>query len=142
MIVNRWDKSLDKQEDFVYCVNNKRGSKRYTLKKRRDFLYVKGGQFVSAPSFLLQGRPRNTPCDRIIRVGYTCSKKVGNSVNRNRAKRRLREAASQILPEFGCRGWDYVLIGKAKITQHRPFAELLQDLRDGVIKMHMDHEKK
>ena len=54
--------------------------------------------------------------------GYTCSKKVGNAVARNRAKRRLREAARAVLPAFSGRdGWDYVLIGRAEVTAARPY---------------------
>ena len=56
-----------------------------------------------------------------LRVGFTCSKKVGNAVARNRAKRRLREVARQMLSLYGRLGWDYVLIGKAEKTEERPF---------------------
>jgi ribonuclease P protein component len=61
-------------------------------------------------------------------VGFTCSKKVGNAVARNRAKRRLREAARQILTGEAAMGHDYVLIGRQE-TLRRPFVLLLQDLR-------------
>ena len=56
-----------------------------------------------------------------IRVGYTCSKKVGNAVARNRAKRRLRAAARAVIPGLGRPGWDYVLIGRPEATAARPF---------------------
>jgi ribonuclease P protein component len=61
-------------------------------------------------------------------VGFTCSKKVGNAVARNRARRRLRAVAEQVLPVFGVPGHDYVLIGRLE-TLHRPYALLLQDLQ-------------
>lgn len=63
-----------------------------------------------------------------IRVGYTCSKKVGNAVARNRAKRRLRAAAREVVPGLGRPGWDYVLIGRPEITAARPFPLLCEDL--------------
>ncbi|OIQ96583.1 ribonuclease P protein component [mine drainage metagenome] len=63
-----------------------------------------------------------------LRVGFTCSKKVGNSVARSRAKRRLRAAAAEILPALAAPGYDYVLIGRQE-TLRRPYAQLLQDLR-------------
>ena len=69
-------------------------------------------------------------------VGFTCSKKVGNAVARNRAKRRLREAARAILPHTGRTGWDYVLIGRADVTAARPFDLLQQDLALALRKLH------
>lgn len=71
-----------------------------------------------------------------IRVGFTCSKKVGNAVARNRAKRRLREAARVVLPELGQNGWDYVLIGRFEETDQRPFNDLQNDLRYALRKLH------
>ena len=74
--------------------------------------------------------------DGAIRVGFTCSKKVGNAVARNRAKRRLREAARMVLPEIGRPGWDYVLIGRRDVTADRPFELLLSDLRHALSRLH------
>jgi ribonuclease P protein component len=56
-----------------------------------------------------------------IRVGFTCSRKVGNAVARNRAKRRLREAARLTLPRHGNPGWDYVLIGRPESHRRTAF---------------------
>jgi ribonuclease P protein component len=61
------------------------------------------------------------------RIGFTVSKKVGNAVERNRAKRRLRAAAAQILPDLAAPGLDYVLIGRRE-TLARPYSLLLKDL--------------
>jgi ribonuclease P protein component len=69
-------------------------------------------------------------------VGYTCSKKVGNAVARNRAKRRLRAAAAALAPRLGLPGWDYVLIGKPGVTAARPFAALLDDLTAAFARVH------
>ncbi|RPE63318.1 ribonuclease P protein component [Pacificibacter maritimus] len=110
-----------------------------TLQKRADFLLAARARRQGTSSFLLQGRKRkDTEPATGIRVGYTCSKKVGNAVKRNHAKRRLREAARAVIPELGCDGWDYVLIGKAGDTSARVFEALLKDLRYALRKVHED----
>ncbi|MGY9049546.1 MAG: ribonuclease P protein component [Rhodobacterales bacterium] len=86
-------------------------------------------------SMMVQARNRHDDATT-VRVGFTCSKKVGNSVARNRAKRRLREAARLVLPEIARPGWDYVLIGRFEATAKRPFPDLQQDLRDALRKLH------
>jgi ribonuclease P protein component len=62
-----------------------------------------------------------------IRVGLTVSRKVGNAVVRNRARRRLRAVANEVLPRLAAPGLDYVLIGRAQ-TPHRAYATLIADL--------------
>lgn len=98
-----------------------------TLTKRTDFLKASRAKRVAMPAFILQYRRR--AADGPIRVGFTCSKKVGNAVARNRAKRRLREIARLVLPHHGRAGMDYVLIGRADVTACRPFDAMLDDLR-------------
>jgi len=83
---------------------------------------------------MVQARLRTD--DGPIGVGFTCSKKVGNAVARNRAKRRLRAAAQQIIPNYGQRGYDYVLIGRRDVTAERPFHLLCQDLQRSLHKLH------
>jgi len=104
------------------------------LKKRTEFLRAARGRRVVSAAFVLQGWNRKDTDG--VRVGFTCSKKVGNAVARNRAKRRLRAAASQVLPEYGMVGWDYVLIGRATHTALRPFSDLTTDLRTALRKLH------
>ena len=67
------------------------------------------------------------PKPSAIRVGFTASRKVGNAVARNRARRRLREVAGRLLPAMAAPGRDYVLIGR-RATLERPFVLLLADL--------------
>lgn len=101
-----------------------------TLKKRRDFLRAaRNGVKSVTPGVILQVRPSAeavTAADG-IRVGFTVSRKVGNAVTRNRARRRLRAAAERVLNERAQRGRDYVLIGRRE-TVSRPFAALVGDL--------------
>ena len=101
------------------------------LKNRSDFLRAARAKKVVTPGFILQVRDRRDD-DPMIRVGYTCSKKVGNAVARNRAKRRLREIARLVLPLHGSTGHDYVLIGRAAATATLPFDQMLKQLEDAV----------
>ncbi|MEX5727479.1 ribonuclease P protein component [Rhodovulum iodosum] len=107
------------------------------LTQRADFLRAARARRQAMPGFVLQARCRGAdePAQG-IRVGFTCSKKVGNAVARNRAKRRLREIARQVLPAEGRPGWDYVLIGRAGATAERPFDKMLADLRHALAKVH------
>ncbi|MCR6629958.1 MAG: ribonuclease P protein component [Magnetospirillum sp.] len=118
------------------------------LKKRADFLRVAGQRKKwAAPGLILQAAPLpSEPADapseagaprvgfrcsggvEIIRVGFTTSKKVGNAVARNRARRRLRAAVDEIFPALARPGLDYVVIGRQE-TVARPYSLLLQDLR-------------
>lgn len=111
-----------------------------TLKKRPDFLKAARAKRQSTAGFILQARKRdpneNGVAPQDIRIGYTCSKKVGNAVARNHAKRRLREIARAGLPTDGIAGWDYVLIGRNSITSNRDFSDLQKDLTYALRKLH------
>lgn len=105
------------------------------IKTRADFLRAARAGKQGVGSMMVQARDRRDGTDA-IRVGFTCSKKVGNAVARNRAKRRMREAARAILPAHGRPGWDYVLIGRANETAARPFEALKADLIYALRKLH------
>ncbi len=106
-----------------------------TLRKRPEFLACARARRQGTKGMLVQARARGDD-DPLIRVGFTCSKKVGNAVARNRAKRRLREVARLLLPENGKPGWEYVLIGSRGNTADRDFADLQQDFLYALRKLH------
>lgn len=107
-----------------------------TLNKRRDFQRASGAHRIAKPGFILQMRQRGQYEPDGIRVGFTCSKKVGNAVARNRAKRRLREIARLGLVRAGQKGTDYVLIGRKSTTADLPFETLLRDFDAALATLH------
>jgi ribonuclease P protein component len=103
------------------------------LTRRGEFLRVAGrGRKAARPGLVLQALPRPPGGEAaVLRLGFTATKKIGNAVTRNRAKRRLRAAAHLLLaagPPPAAGGWDLVLVAR-DATATRPFAELLGDLR-------------
>lgn len=100
------------------------------LTRRAEFLRVAGkGKRAARPGLVLQAMPGTAGP---LRLGFTATKKIGGAVVRNRAKRRLREAARLLLAESPPPGWDLVLIAR-DATAARPFDKLLGDLR-GVLR--------
>ena len=94
------------------------------LTRRSDFLRVRDAdtRWVS-PTVIVQAAPAATDS---VQVGFTTTKKIGNAVKRNRARRRMREAARIVLAGASVR--DIVLIGRTE-TATCPFAQLVRDLR-------------
>lgn len=108
------------------------------LKARRDFLSTARGAKWAAPGLVLQARRRAkspTDIDAPARIGFTVTKKVGKAHVRNRVKRRLRAAATEILPLGATPGYDYVLIGRAG-TITRAYCDLKTDLQTALSKVH------
>jgi len=117
------------------------------LKQRAQFLRVAAGKnkWVT-PGLILQAREQalnrvrnQSPVkadanDADLRVGFTASKKVGNSVARNRARRRLKAAVHDLFTGHAKPGMDYVLIGRRN-TLERPWNSLLQDLQKAMVKL-------
>ena len=107
------------------------------LKKRSEFLAAaRKGRKAVTPGLVLQALSRRDAegAAAAPRFGLTASRKVGNAVTRNRARRRLRAAAGELLPRFGRCGTDYVLIARGD-TPTRPYQALLEDLRGALTKV-------
>ncbi len=98
-----------------------------TLKRRADFLRLAAkGRKIARPGFVLQVLRGET--ETPLRVGYTATKKLGNAVARNRARRRLREAVRLALAGENLAGTELVVICRQE-TAAIPFPTLCADLR-------------
>ena len=103
------------------------------LRIRREFLFAAEGYNERKRFLVVQGR-RRTPPRPQAGEGFTTTKKIGGSVVRNRARRRLREAARMLLPQLGVAGADYVFIARQE-TATAPWGRLLDDMETALISL-------
>ena len=98
----------------------------FTIKKRATFVHIRdNGIFIRSKNINIQ-RLIEQDLDGKIGVGYTATKKIGNAVKRNKAKRIMRELAKKIL--IKCKTNTYfVLIAKTSILDTK-FKDLLEEL--------------
>lgn len=108
------------------------------LKKRADFLACAQAPSCARGAVVVQARARGDQRP-LVRVGFTATKRIGGAVERNRAKRRLREAARLLLPDFARAGFDYVLIARGGVTS-RPWPRLLDDVKTALIRLAAERE--
>ena len=103
------------------------------LRQRADFIATAAGAKAHAAGFVLQSRDRHDQAPP--RVGYTVSKKVGNAVERNRVRRRLREVVRLAGAEGMQSGRDYVLIGR-RAALGLGFNALIDDIAAALARVH------
>jgi len=103
------------------------------LRRRAEFLAAAAAPRIPAAAFVLQALRRDD--DGPARVGFTVSKKVGTAVERNRVRRRLKEAVRRSASHHMRCGHDYVLVGRrAALTLD--FARLAGDLEQSLARLH------
>jgi ribonuclease P protein component len=104
-----------------------------TLKRRAEFLRIRGGRRWSSPAFAIEMKARDEAGGRVVdataaaRFGFTATKKLGNAVTRNRIRRRLKEAVRIVAPGRARDGCDYVVIAR-EAAANQSFAALERDL--------------
>lgn len=105
------------------------------LKKRAEFLKTAKGRRQHQRCFVVQSRARDEDAAGAARFGFTVTKKVGNSVVRNRIRRRLREAVRLADPALPRPGHDYVVVARIEALS-ASFDELRGDLARALKKLH------
>lgn len=103
------------------------------LKRRADFRAAAAGMRAPGRAFVLQGRQRAAEGE--VRVGFTVSRQVGNAVERNRGRRRLRELVRLAATGRLHGGHDYVLVGR-RAALELPFAEMVRELDAALRRIH------
>ncbi len=103
------------------------------LRTRPQFLFVRTGASERRKSLVVQTRQRRDDLPH-IGEGFTATKKIGNAVTRNRAKRRLRAAAQALLPRLGLPNHDYVFIARMD-TATIGWPRLLDDMESALISL-------
>ena len=113
------------------------------LKKRPHFLACAQGAACARGAVLIQARFREDSArdeGPLVRAGFTATKRIGGAVERNRAKRRLREAARLLLAAHASPGFDYVFVARGGVTT-RPWPRLLDDVKSALIRLAADRER-
>jgi len=114
------------------------------IKKRPDFLHAaENGCKIVKSGFVLQAVATRRKFDPpVIRAGFTASKKVGNAVCRNRARRRLRPLCAEFLPVLGIAGYDYVVIARSAVL-NRPWHKLRREFQQALTEAaeEINHER-
>lgn len=103
------------------------------LTRRPQFLAAAKGRSEARGAVVVQWLDR-ADGDPAVGVGFTATRKIGGAVVRNRAKRRLREAARTLLPLLATPGSDYVLVARMG-TADRDWTRLLDDVSSALTRL-------
>lgn len=103
------------------------------LRQRADYIAAATGAKAPAAGFVLQARQRED--EGPARVGFTVSKKVGNAVERNRVRRRLKELVRLNARDRILAGHDYVMVGRRGALTI-PFARMVEDFATALGRVH------
>lgn len=110
------------------------------LKKRAEFLRVREGRVWRSSSLVLQARRRadgSSLSSEMTRFGFTATKRLGNAVIRNRARRRLKETVRLVAQTHARHGFDYVVIARnGALTQ--PFEHIQKEMRQALEGVHRE----
>ena len=103
------------------------------LLRRPQFLAAAKGVSEARGGVVIQRLERGDGSPH-VGMGFTATRKIGGAVQRNRAKRRLRQAARALLPDHGVPGSDYVFIARMG-TNERAWDRLLDDVKSTLTRL-------
>ena len=105
------------------------------MRRRAEFLRLRGGTRWSGPSFLFEGKPRGSgePLSG-PRFGFTITKKIGEAHERNRMRRRLSHALRLIETPAALAGWDFVIVARRPALD-APFDDLVRDFKSALARL-------
>jgi ribonuclease P protein component len=108
-----------------------------TLKRRAEFLRVRGGSRWTTPGFVLEARARGDTgeASSTTRFGFTVTKQTGKATVRNRIRRRLKAVIREVAAEHASPGFDYVVFARPAAAD-RPFADLRSELIKAFARVH------
>ena len=109
-----------------------------TLKHRKDFvLSNKFAKKIYSKNFIIQKYTNSDSIDLNLKFGFTATKKIGNAVTRNRAKRRMRALVSRFVQEdiysFDNKS-SYVLVAKSSLNKAL-FINLYSEMQQSLNKL-------
>lgn len=107
-----------------------------TLKKRSEFLRLRGGARFACAAFVLETKPRadDSPI-KGARFGFTITKQIGSAVVRNKVRRRLKAALADLAPRLAHERHDYVVVARQAVID-RDFAVLAKELEKALSRVH------
>ena len=105
-----------------------------TIKKRANFLAIgkENISYYSKSTLILATKTSafylKDPNQKLVRIGYTVTKKIGNAVVRNKCKRRYREIFRKLAPELAKINYDYVILARKEIL-NSDFSKIESDVK-------------
>ncbi len=108
-----------------------------TIKRRSDFLRIRGGARCPTPSFVLECKDREpgTQAPSGPRFGFTVTRALGCAVDRNKIRRRLKAAVGRLAETYARSGVDYIVIARRSAID-REFADIEKDLERAFQRVH------
>lgn len=119
-----------------------------TLKRRSEFLRVRGGLRHAGPWFVVEGKARAPTEGRTVgcslgnskavagpRFGFTVTKQLGSAVVRNQIRRRLKAAVAELPDGTHRNDFDYVIVARDRIGEPT-YAALRDALSQAFVRIH------